>query len=296
MTTCSTLGWIFAAAAIPLCAGCGQEVPRGPRADAAVVAQIRSQFMSAETPANTTAAAQGTGWAKLSGVIKLSGDPPPARPLAVGGQDAGICAPGGKAVLTRSLLVDSGTKGIANVVVFARKVSRVNDAAAKPASSDAVFDQKDCLFTAPLVVAQLGQQVVMKNSDPMAHNVKMKPAANPAFNQLISSQNTATYKATAEEGFPVQVNCDVHPWMKAYLLFRKTGYFAVTKADGSFEIPNLPAGEDIEFQIWHERVPNFTLDVGGVKIDAKGRFKLKLAADEDKKLAVDVPAAAIATE
>ncbi len=30
-------------------------------------------------------------------------------------------------------------------------------------------------------------------------------------------------------------------------------YVAVSRADGRFEIANLPAGEDIEFQAWHER-------------------------------------------
>ena len=40
--------------------------------------------------------------------------------------------------------------------------------------------------------------------------------------------------------------------MIGYLLPRKNGYFAMTDADGKFEIANVPAGEPLEFQVWHE--------------------------------------------
>jgi plastocyanin len=286
-------GGLVAAGSLLALAGCSREPPRGPIPQESIVTEIRSQFMTVEAAPSETAAAQGTGWATLSGTIKLAGDPPPAKPLPIAGSDAGICAPGGATVLSRSLIVDKDSKGIANVVIFARKVARVNPLDAKPQTKDVEFDQKNCLFTEPLAVAQLGQTVVLKNSDPMAHNVKMRPASNPAFNQLIPSTQSTTYNASAEEGVPVQVNCDVHPWMKAFLFFRKNGYFAVTKADGSFEIPNLPAGEEIEFQIWHERIEKYAMTTDGTKIDAKGRFKLKLTADENKKLSLDIPVAAL---
>ena len=56
-----------------------------------------------------------------------------------------------------------------------------------------------------------------------------------------------------ETGLPVSVTCNIHPWMKAYAVFREDGYVAVSSGDGTFEIPDLPAGEPLEFQVWHER-------------------------------------------
>ena len=44
--------------------------------------------------------------------------------------------------------------------------------------------------------------------------------------------------------------------MKAYMLPRENGYFAVSADDGSFEIANLPAGEELEIQVWHESAGN----------------------------------------
>ena len=85
--------------------------------------------------------------------------------------------------------------------------------------------------------------------------------------------------------------------MKAYLLPRNDKYFAVTKDDGSFEIANLPAGEEVEIQVWHERAsgPNGALVLPNkeLKWSPKGRFKVKLDPDETKDLALEIPAGAL---
>jgi hypothetical protein len=67
----------------------------------------------------------------------------------------------------------------------------------------------------------------------------------------------------------------------------------VTKPDGSFEISNLPAGEEIEVQVWHERGTGaggaLVLANKDLKWTNKGRFKIKLDADQTKDLALEVP-------
>ena len=60
--------------------------------------------------------------------------------------------------------------------------------------------------------------------------------------------------------------------MKAYIIARDDPYVAVTKPDGTFEIKNLPAGEDIEFQVWHEQAPGGLEAKGGW---SKGRSRSK---------------------
>jgi hypothetical protein len=64
--------------------------------------------------------------------------------------------------------------------------------------------------------------------------------------------------------------------MKAYIIARDDSYFAVTKPDGTFEIANLPAGDEIEFQVWHERAGKGL----AAQPDWKGgRFKVTIPAD-----------------
>ena len=72
--------------------------------------------------------------------------------------------------------------------------------------------------------------------------------------------------------------------MTAYLLPRKNGYFAITDADGNFEIANVPAGEPLEFQVWHEsgaapaRGSSARRRCAGFKWSNRGRVAVTLAA------------------
>ena len=276
--------------------GCGRSRVAAPGADVEAAGKIRATLVSASVNAGGTtadAAATGTGWGTLRGRFVFAGAPPQAKPLVVD-KDTEVCSVGGMKLLDRSVLVDASSKGLANVVVFARKTSRVKTAAAE---APAVFDQKNCEFLSPVFAARVGQQVDVRNSDPIGHNTNI---AGSSFNQLIPAGQGTAYKPDAETGMPTMVTCNIHPWMKAYAVFRKDGYVAVSSADGSFSIADLPAGETIEFQVWHERSggPNGAvgLEKPDLKWTPKGRFEIKLEADEVKDLGtLEIPASAIGT-
>ena len=60
---------------------------------------------------------------------------------------------------------------------------------------------------------------------------------------------------------------------------------AVSGKNGEFTIKNLPAGRELEFVLWQEKLGFLSAaEASGIKIDGKGRFKLKLAADEAKQI------------
>ena len=279
-----------------LTVGCGPGRVTAPGADAEAAGTIRATLVSASSASGDSAAAAaatGTGWGTLRGRFVFAGTPPQAKPLVVD-KDTEVCSMGGMKLLDRSVLVDPSSKGLANVVVFARKTSRVKtDAAEAPL----VFDQKNCEFIAPVFAARVGQQVDVHNSDPVGHNTNI---AGSSFNQLIPAGQGTAYKPDAETGMPTMVTCNIHPWMKAYAVFRKDGYVAVSAGDGSFSIPDLPSGEVIEFQVWHERSggPNGAvgLEKPDLKWTPKGRFQIKLEDDEVKDLGtLEIPASAIGT-
>ncbi len=275
------------------CVGCGPTRVVAPGADAEAAGRIRATLVTAPSSGGTeqAAAATGTGWGTLKGRFTFAGTPAQPKALVVD-KDTEVCSMGGMKLLDRSMLVDSSSKGLANVVVFARKTSRVKNAAAE---TPLVFDQKNCEFLSPVFAARVGQPVEVRNSDPIGHNTNI---AGSSFNQLIPAGQGTAYKPDAETGMPTMVTCNIHPWMKAYAVFRKDGYVAVSAADGSFTIPDLPAGETIEFQVWHERSggPNGAvgLEKPELKWTPKGRFQVTLEPDAVKDLGtLEIPAASI---
>ncbi len=222
------------------------------------------------------------GWATLKGRFVYDGAPPAAKSLDTSGKDSEVCAK--HKIPDNSLLVDSASKGIANVVVFARKTSRVHDSQQEAAKDKAVFDQKECVFLSHILPVRVGQALVIKNSDPVGHNTNISPLADVAINPLLPANGQLEHKFTRQQALPIAVTCNIHPWMKAYILPRNDSYIAVSRADGSFEIANLPAGEEIEFQAWHERAASAQGAFEAKQDWAKGRFKLKLKAGETKDL------------
>jgi hypothetical protein len=274
--------------------GCDSRVDLGPVAnnDAAKIIRDALEAGKAET-GQQAAASTGTGWATLKGQFVFDGDPPAMSPYNVTKEHA-ICTVGGKAPLQETLVVSSSSTGIKNVAIFLRAASRVHDSA-QPKTDPVVFDQKVCVFLSHVAGVTVGQPLDIKNSDPTGHNTNI---LGSGFNQLIAAGESIPYKVQKEVQVPAKVTCSIHPWMTAYLLSRKNGYFAITDADGNFEIANLPAGEPLELQVWHESgaAPGQGLvgvtDAPDVKWSNRGRVAVTLEPDQVKEMKVTVPAKA----
>ena len=222
-------------------------------------------------------AANGEEWGTLKGRFVYSGDAPVAAELKAD-KDVEVC---GKHKLFNEELVVGADKGVANIVIFVRdKNVKVHpDAAAAATSAKVVLDNKDCRFEPHVTFVQAGQDLVVKNSDPVGHNSNIATLKNSPSNNLIPAGGEATVTFKAAEAIPAQVTCNIHPWMKAWLVVRDNPYAAVAGADGSFEIAHLPVGE-VELQMWHEKAGYIgSITVGGKAEETKkGRKKVKVAA------------------
>ena len=115
-----------------------------------------------------------------------------------------------------------------------------------------MFDQKECVFLSHVQPVMVGQQLLIKNSDPIGHNTNIAPPGDQGVNPLLSPGGEFEHKFSFQQNNPVAVTCNIHPWMKAYVFPRGNPYFAITDKEGKFEIKNVPAGEPVEFRLWHE--------------------------------------------
>lgn len=288
---CGNCGKAVALAMVVL-AGCSRPASLGPVADLTAAKAIQETLTSedAAAAATETAAVTGTGWATLRGQFVYDGTPPQRDPYDVT-KEFNVCTDAGKPPLQETLIVDEATKGIKNVVVYLRNAARVHDSAA-PQNATVVFDQKQCVFLTHVLAASVGDTLEIRNSDPTGHNTNI---LGSGFNQLIPQGAAIPYKMQKESATPLQVVCSIHPWMVAHVLPRKDGYAVVTDEQGQFEIANLPAGEPIELQVWHERgaAPGSGLvgkspSAPEISWSNRGRITITLQPDEVKEIQVSV--------
>ena len=188
-------------------------------------------------------------WGDLVGRFVFEGDPPVPAPIANVG-DARPKEP----LFDDTLRVDPKTKGIANVVIYVKtpKVAIHPDYEAE-AKKEVFCDNRDFRFVPRVLTVRLKQPMIFSNGDVVSHNANFQPIGDINFNSLIpAGGRTDTYLPAREQSIPQPVGCNVHPWMRGYILARSNPYVAVTGADGSFKLARLPAGE-LTFKVWHER-------------------------------------------
>lgn len=219
-------------------------------------------------------------WGTLKGKFVLNGDAPVPAPLTAD-KDLETC---GKHKLVSEEVVVGDDKGIANVVVFVRdkKVKVKPELAAAAKEAKPVLDNQNCRFEPHVLFVQAGQGFIVKNSDDVGHNSNIATIKNPPVNVLVPAKGQATPEPfKSDEAVPSQVTCNIHPWMKAWIVVRDNPYATVSKADGSFELVDLPA-EEVELQFWHEKagfLKEMTINGKAEKV-SKGRKKMKIAAGE----------------
>lgn len=270
-------------------AGCERPLPVDVAVNSDTVESLEPLFASNQSSGAGAAEAElptPTEFGDFVGLIKLNGQPPAMPALPVTGSDAGYCAPGGKAPLSQEVVVGADN-GLANVLVYLdMKIPTTWEHESYAELREALldgpqgFDQKGCVFLSHVFAMRASQKVEIINSDPVAHNTNIAATGSAdTSNNVLPAGSKNIYEPGGASRGPFPVTCSIHPWMKAYMSVMDHPYFAVTDQDGRFSIKNLPAGVDLDFRVWQERVgnnlENVTVNDAATKW-SKGRFKLKV--------------------
>ncbi len=121
---------------------------------------------------------------------------------------------------------------------------------AKSAQKTVTLDQPCCTFVPHCLAMRSDQTLEIKNSASVSHNTHLIGKNDYGFNKILPPGTSLTENVPADAGL-INVQCDIHPWMKGYIWMFDHPYFMLTGADGKFEIKNVPAGE-YRIVIWHE--------------------------------------------
>jgi plastocyanin len=215
----------------------------------------QSASKPAETKPATPAPAAAAATARISGAIKFEGTAPKPTKLMMDADP--VCSKQhATEVYTNEYLID-GNGNLGNVFVYVKNYTGPKPAAPK---DTAVFDQKGCEYFPHVFGIRTGQPLAILNSDPTLHNVHAVPTTNPQFNLAMPKQGMRVTKTFNQQEVMVKIKCDVHSWMAAYVGVLDHPYFAVSAANGTFDIGPLPPGT-YEIEAWHEKLGTMTQSV-----------------------------------
>jgi plastocyanin len=233
-------GWVVAAVVVTGLGVSGCKSSSGPSAG--------GTGSAAATPAAATSAS-GSATAldpatlgTVTGTVKLAGKAP-APVLIDTSMDPACGMSGAGPIYSEQYAVKNGD--LANVYIYVKNGPAAAMNYTPAAGAPVVMDQKGCRYTPHVVAVMRGGSVEFRNSDVTMHNVHTMPTAVGSvpidISQGPKGQPQDEQFNHVEQMIPVR--CNNHPWMNAFVNVSATPFFAVTGADGHFEIKGLPAGD-----------------------------------------------------
>ncbi len=208
---------------------------------------------------------------KLVGRVTLAGQAPQNHAINMAADP--ICSKSHPGPATSEEVVTGPDNSVANVLVYVADglAGRTFDAPKEPA----VIEQKGCQYRPHVVALEVGQKLLVENSDPTTHNIHPLPSNNREWNQFQAPGVAPVETTFGREEIAIPVKCNIHPWMKGYIAVFKHPYFAVTGKDGKFVLKDLPPG-NYTITAWHEQLGTSTQKVAIAANETKDvRFVLE---------------------
>ena len=122
-----------------------------------------------------------------------------------------------------------------------------------PPEEPVTLNQKGCIYRPHVFGVQTRQDIQILNNDPTTHNIHPLPANNREWNQSQPAQGAPLMRSFPRQEVMIAVKCNIHPWMRSYIGVVSHPYFAVTGAEGEFQLKDLPPGE-YTVEAWHEKL------------------------------------------
>jgi len=194
----------------------------------------------------------------ISGTVLFKGAVPAVKTIDTSMDPA--CNLTGPSKLPTEQFVVKGGK-LANVYLYVK--SGPPEAMSAPLrATPVVMDQQHCQYVPHVIGVMQGGSVEFRNSDVTMHNVHVTPTdvGNGTIDVTEGPRGQPQSKQFQRPELMIPVRCNNHPWMNAFINVSATPYFAVSDADGHFELRGLPPG-NYTIGAVHEKMGEKTMQV-----------------------------------
>jgi hypothetical protein len=224
---------------------------------AAVAMAACSNSTSMPAPSEPTTTADPATVGTVTGRIVVEGTVPPAELIRLDGDPKCLALAGGSQRRDESMVMGEGN-AVQNVFVYVKDglPPRLYPVPTTPV----VLDQQQCRYVPRVFGIQVGQQLTIRNSDPLLHNVRSEGVINEPFDVGTPVQGVEVSRTFATREVMVPLKCNVHAWMNAYFAVLEHPFFAVSDETGRFSIGQLPPGT-YTLEFWHERFGTATQQI-----------------------------------
>lgn len=149
-------------------------------------------------------------------------------------------------VVKGTVLLPPGMNSAADTVIYLE--GRIGT----PTPKTVTIDQQNQTFRPHVVAVVQGGTVEFLNNDTVLHNVYSASAVQRFDLGMFGGGERRTVKFDTPG--VVELRCNVHPKMRAYVLVLENNYFATADKSGNFQISGVPAGR-YKLRAWHEGLP-----------------------------------------
>ncbi len=191
----------------------------------------------------------------IVGIVSFDGAAPAPQKITIpAGEDVCHSDP----IVKEDVVVSADGK-LRWAVVSLKKPAKGKAFPADDPEKPIVLDQVGCRFVPHVAVVPVGRTLRVLNSDGIQHNVHGKAKKNKPVNKSMPKQ-MKTLDLTFKRAERIPFVCDVHDWMKSWVIVSKHPYYAISAADGSFKLDQVPVGTHT-VQLWHEKYGTLTQEV-----------------------------------
>jgi plastocyanin len=209
-------------------------------------------------PAPAPASSEGSvAGGTITGHIRFTGTAPKNPTIDMSEEPA--CKSKYTSTPTEENVVAGPANALENVFVYVKSGVPAGQKFPTP-TTPVTIDQSGCRYHPHVLGIMVGQPFEIVNSDPVLHNIKAIAKNNRPFNVSQPSAGMKTTRTFSAPEVMVNLECNVHGWMHAYLGVRPDPFYAISGADGNFTIKGLPPGT-YTIEAWHEKFGTQTATV-----------------------------------
>ena len=184
---------------------------------------------------------------QVSGLVVFKGVPPKRSPLSRESEPS--CA---KTEALSEEVIVAANRGLKDVHVRVKVVGKKAKASAEKKVN---IYQNDCTYRPRVLGIVDGQNLVIHNKDGFTHNVHARIDGETWFNRgQPKGLPPLIQKDYGEAGQVLELGCDIHPWMKAFVVISDHPHFSVTNKNGEFKIDGLAPNQTVTVEAWHPKL------------------------------------------